>query len=104
ADTTARKSPAFVLFRNSALLNDLGLNRNLAGRLSSSSSDSDLVDEPTDTFGSDANDSAQDPASDDVLEDFDPSDATSQIWSGEDQEMAEYLKASLREVGINCTI
>jgi hypothetical protein len=98
------RSPRFVLDRNSALLNALGFNRNLAGRLSSSSSDSDLADESTDTFGADATDSAQDPAPDDVLEDFDPRDATAQVWSGDDREMAQYFKTCLREVGINCTI
>ena len=103
SDTGIRKSPGFVLDRNSALLNDLHSNIP-SNRPPSSRSDSNLTDEPTEKFAPGADDSSQDSAPDDVLEDFDPRDATSQVWSGEDQEMADYLKASLREVGINCAI
>jgi hypothetical protein len=45
-------------------------------------------------------DSAAEPAPDDIPEDFDPLDATREVWSGEDKQMAEYLKMSLNENGI----
>ncbi len=32
--------------------------------------------------------------------DWDPSEATSEVWSGEDESMAEYLASALRENGI----
>lgn len=47
-------------------------------------------------------DSATGPAPDDIPEDFDPQDATREVWSGEDKQMAEYLKMSLNENGIGC--
>jgi hypothetical protein len=36
----------------------------------------------------------------DVVEDFDPDDATAEVWSGEDAEMGRYLKLALAGVGI----
>jgi hypothetical protein len=41
---------------------------------------------------------------DDAPENFDPEDATSQVWVGEDMETAEFLKDSLRGVGIGCIV
>lgn len=41
---------------------------------------------------------------DDAPEDFHPEDATSQIWAGEDMEMAQFLEDSLRGVGIGCVV
>lgn len=41
---------------------------------------------------------------DHVPEDFDPEDATAEVWSGTDTKMAQGLKDSLRENGIGCTI
>ena len=32
--------------------------------------------------------------------DWDPKEATSEVWSGEDESMAEYLASALRENGI----
>jgi hypothetical protein len=49
-------------------------------------------------------DPAAQPASEDILEDFDPDDATREIWSGEDKRMAVYLKMSLNENGIGCVV
>jgi hypothetical protein len=50
-----------------------------------------------------ADDSAS-AAPDYVPEDFDPGDATAEVWSGTDAAMARSLKDSLRENGIGCTI
>jgi len=41
---------------------------------------------------------------DDAPEDFHPEEATSQVWVGEDVEMAQFLKDSLRGVGIGCVV
>jgi hypothetical protein len=41
---------------------------------------------------------------DDIVEDFDPDDATAEVWSGDDEEMAEYLKLCLSGVGIGCVL
>jgi len=41
---------------------------------------------------------------DDAPEDFHPEDATSQVWVGEDLEMAQFLGDSLRGVGIGCVV
>ncbi len=64
----------------------------------------------SDVTGSEKNDepaeSTEDaePPPNDAPEDFHPEDATSQIWSGEDMEMAQFLEDSLRGVGIGCVV
>jgi hypothetical protein len=40
------------------------------------------------------------PLADDIVEDFKPEDATAEVWSGEDHEMAQYLKLALAGIGI----
>ena len=37
---------------------------------------------------------------DDLVEDFDPEDATCEVWSGEDEQMVEIFKECLQNVGI----
>ncbi len=44
------------------------------------------------------------PPPNDAPEDFHPEDATSQVWAGEDVETAQFLKDSLRGVGIGCVV
>jgi hypothetical protein len=44
------------------------------------------------------------PPPDDGVEDFHPDDATLEVWSGEDKQMADYLKMSLNENGIGCVV
>ncbi len=41
---------------------------------------------------------------DDIVEDFDPDEATVEVWSGEEGHMAEIVKSCLRENGIGCMI
>ncbi|MFY9689494.1 MAG: hypothetical protein WA369_11050 [Candidatus Acidiferrales bacterium] len=41
---------------------------------------------------------------DDIPENFNPGDASSEVWAGEDAEMAEFLRDSLRGVGIGCVV
>jgi len=43
-------------------------------------------------------------APDDILVDFNPKDATSEVWSGDGEQMAQTFKDCLREVGIGCVI
>ncbi len=43
-------------------------------------------------------------ASDDLLEDFDPDEATVEVWSGDTEGMAQMLKDCLRENGIGCSV
>jgi hypothetical protein len=51
-----------------------------------------------------SDDSSPIEAPDYVPEDFDPKDATAEVWSGTDPAMAQGLKDSLRENGIGCKI
>ena len=44
------------------------------------------------------------PVADDLIENFHPDDATSEVWSGEEAAMAEFLKDSLQANGIGCAI
>lgn len=41
---------------------------------------------------------------DDQLENFNPDDVTSQVWSGADGSMAQSINVCLREVGIGCVV
>jgi hypothetical protein len=41
---------------------------------------------------------------DDIVPEFDPEEATAEVWSGEQQEMAQALEACLRENGIGCVV
>lgn len=45
-----------------------------------------------------------DEQADGIVEDFDPEDATAEVWSGEDKHVAQILKDCLRENGIGCVI
>ncbi len=44
------------------------------------------------------------PPPDDSPEDFRPEDATSQVWAGEDMDIAQFLKDSLSGIGIGCVV
>lgn len=55
--------------------------------------------EDTNEFGG-ANESAPD----DLAEDPNPDDATAEVWSGDDAEMADYLALCLRGVGVGCVL
>jgi hypothetical protein len=45
-----------------------------------------------------------DPVPDNILEDYDPADATVEVWSGKDADTSDMLIASLRENGIGCEL
>jgi hypothetical protein len=44
------------------------------------------------------------PVPDGLVENFDPAAATTQVWTGEDAEMAENLSACIRGVGVGCVV
>jgi hypothetical protein len=46
----------------------------------------------------------REPTPDDIVQDFDPDDATAEVWSGEDKDMADYVKLCLGGVGIGCVL
>ena len=56
-----------------------------------------------DTMLQDDEDDSSEPPPDYVPEDFDPADATTEVWSGADA-IAQNLKLYLRETGIGCAI
>jgi hypothetical protein len=51
----------------------------------------------------DAGDNGE-PTPDDVVEAFDEADATAEVWAGEDEQTADYLRLSLNGVGIGCVV
>jgi hypothetical protein len=78
-------------------MNPFGLGR----KINSSPYTNDAPFESVSLFESDA---PGETVPDDIVEDFDPDDATVEVWSGDDQEMAEYLKLCLSGVGIGCVL
>lgn len=57
----------------------------------------------TESSFADTEDSAE-PTPDDMAEDFTPEDATQEVWSGADADMAETVRVCLRENGIGCVV
>ena len=51
-----------------------------------------------------AEDEADEENVDDIVEDFDPDDATCEVWSGDDCQMAQIFNDCLRNVGIGCVV
>jgi hypothetical protein len=49
-------------------------------------------------------DDSNEPTPDDVVEDFDEADATTEVWAGDDEQTADYLELSLNGVGIGCVV
>ena len=105
---SARPSPGLVLDRNSNWLRTAVAQRDLWGRLiaddpeqSEQNSDPKI---PTNAPASgDGHESGKD-VPDDQLEKFNPDDATSQVWSGADPNMAQSIDVCFREVGIGCVV
>ena len=48
--------------------------------------------------------SAEDGRVDDIIEDFDPDDATCEVWAGDDKQMAQIFNDCLRNVGIGSVV
>jgi len=53
-------------------------------------------------FESDRPGESNEPVPDDIVEDFNPDEATCEVWASEDSKMADYLNDCLRGVGIGC--
>jgi uncharacterized Zn finger protein (UPF0148 family) len=103
-----RQSPGLVLDRNSDWLRTAVGQRDIWGRVigydprsSESSSESEVA---ANTLASSNADLSSEEVSDDQLENFNPDDATSQVWSGADGSMAQSINVCLREVGIGCVV
>jgi hypothetical protein len=78
-------------------MNPFGLGREVSRR-------PDRRDAPFESASPFESDAPGEPVPDDIVEDFDPDDATSGVWSGEDAEMAENIRMCLREVGIGSDV
>ena len=61
-------------------------------------------DAPFESAGLFESESASGPTPDDIVEDFDPQQATHKVWSGDDEQMAETVRICLNEVGIGCVV
>lgn len=94
----ASLTTATELARDAATVNPLSLNRRVFNRVPDSDSSSGQEDESA------GPESADIPTPDDVVEDFDPDEATCEVWAGEDAKMADYLNDCLRGVGIGCAV
>lgn len=105
---SARPSPGLVLDRNSDWLRTTMAQRDLWGRMvaggpEQSEPGSELKIHTNAPASRDGDESAED-VPDDQLENFSPDDATSQVWSGPEREMAQNIEVCLREVGIGCVL
>jgi hypothetical protein len=97
------KAPASVttateLARDAATVNPLSLNRRVFNRVPDNEMSSDGEEELAGPEPADI------PTPDDVVEDFDPDEATCEVWAGEDSKLADYLNDCLRGVGIGCVV
>jgi hypothetical protein len=109
-DPSKRSSPGYVQDKNSSFLNMLGINRNQTGAQSAEEAaapvDAGSSSEPevAEQFDVEDSSAADDFPAQDAVEDFYPEDATSEVWSGEDAQVAEFIKAALNANGIGCVI
>ena len=51
---------------------------------------------------SEESEAMEEPGPDDLVEDWDPEEATYQVWSGEDPQMGQVIEDCLRENGVGC--
>ncbi len=86
-DEAAGLTPDAELARESAEHNPFGMNR----RVFAGVPGTEDVAEPEPAGG---------PVPDDLVEDFDPGDATCEVWAGGDEQMARIFKECLQNVGI----
>jgi hypothetical protein len=83
---------------DSGRMNPYGLGRKIYG---STNARRDAPFESVSLFESDA---PGEPVRDDLVEDFDPEDATKEVWSGDNPEVAENIRMCLQEVGIGSEV
>jgi hypothetical protein len=110
SDLINPKSPSALLDRNSSVLSFLGINRSpfVHGPIGEPSPTGTVADESEAAAiaesESDEENSGADGVPDDLVEDFFPEEATREVWSGEDSELAENIPICLRGVGIGCEV
>jgi hypothetical protein len=97
-NTTASETTATELARDAATVNPLSLNRRVFNRVPGSETSSGEEEKLADP------ESADSPTPNDVVENFDPEEATCEVWSGEDSKLATYLNDCMRGVGIGCVV
>ncbi len=86
------------LSRDNAGINPFGLGRRVYNRVCDENNRHEDEDELSESGAS------GEPVPDDIVEDFDPHQATAEVWSGDDPKTADYLKISLEGVGIGCVL
>jgi len=87
--------PDQELSSDNARVNPFNFNRRIYNRVPDPRTDERDEDQPAETDLR---------AEDDFGENFDPEQARAEVWSGDDPEIAEYLKNSLEGVGIGCLV
>jgi hypothetical protein len=90
--------PSEELSRDNAGVNPFGLGRRVYNRVCHENSRPEDEDELP---GSGA---PSEQVADDIVEDFDPDQATAEVWSGDDPQTADYLKVSVEGVGVGCIL
>lgn len=78
-------------------VNPLSINRPVFNRVPGQSDAADEDEAPE-------SDSPHEPAPNDIVEYFDPEDATTEVWAGESEEMAQVCQDCLNGVGIGCVV
>lgn len=78
-------------------VNPLSINRPVFNRVPGQS-DVENEDEAPES------DSPPEPTPSDIVEDFDPEDASAEVWAGESEEMAQVCQDCLKGVGIGCVV
>lgn len=84
------------LARDATRVNPLGVNRQVYNTASERYSADSNHAAPPESGAPDQ------PTPDDIVENFKPEDATTEVWAGEDSDMAQVLEDCLRGVGIGC--
>jgi hypothetical protein len=98
AEPAAMDPAAELAPQGAGLANPFGLDRTTSSRSTVADNAPSESDELPESDGPD------EPLPDDVVEDFDPNDATTEVWSGDDRQTADYLKMSLSGVGVGCVL
>ncbi len=98
ADSGTMEQEAELTASDEGRVNPFGLGRTTYKR----STDADKV--PADSVELAESDAPSEPIPDDIVGDFDPEDATAEVWSGDDGQTADYLKMSLSGVGVGCVL
>ena len=102
-DSQVWKSPGFLLDRNSDLLDKIGPLSRFRGGQALTSQQKSQHENLAEVLDSDESDVST-AIPDDDLESFNSDEATSEVWSGDDNNLAQAFKDCFRGVGIGCVI